>query len=34
MNNRLYCGDNLVILQEEIKDESVDPIYLDGRFAG
>ena len=30
--NRLYFGDNLKILQEYIKDESVDLIYLDPPF--
>src|SRR3990172_2352462 len=29
MTNRLYYGDNLEILRKEIKDESVDLIYLD-----
>jgi len=32
MNNRLYYGDNLDILRKEIKDESVDLIYLDSLF--
>ncbi len=32
MNNRLYYGDNLDILRKEIKDESVDLIYLDPPF--
>jgi hypothetical protein len=32
MTNRLYYGDNLEILREEIKDESVDLIYLDPPF--
>ncbi len=27
--NRLYYGDNLEVLREHIKDESVDLIYLD-----
>ena len=26
--NHLYCGDNLQILREHIKDESVDLVYL------
>lgn len=26
--NKLYCGDNLDILREDIKDESIDLIYL------
>lgn len=29
MNNRLYYGDNLQVLREEIRDESIDLIYLD-----
>lgn len=32
MNNRLYYGDNLQVLREEIRDESVDRIYLDPPF--
>lgn len=32
MTNRLYYGDNLDILQNEIADESVDLIYLDPPF--
>ncbi len=32
MNNRLYYGDNLGVLREEIHDESVDLIYLDPPF--
>ena len=32
MNNRLYYGDNLQVLREEIRDESVDLIYLDPLF--
>ena len=32
MNNRLYYGDNLDILRKEVKDESVDLIYLDPPF--
>ncbi len=27
--NRLYYGDNLEVLREHVKDESVDLIYLD-----
>ena len=30
--NCLYYGDNLVVLREHIKDESVDLIYLDPPF--
>jgi DNA modification methylase len=30
--NRLYYGDNLDILRREIRDESVDLIYLDPPF--
>jgi len=30
--NTLYYGDNLVILREFIKDESIDLIYLDPPF--
>ncbi len=30
--NRLYYGDNLAVLREHIKDESVDLIYLDPPF--
>jgi site-specific DNA-methyltransferase (adenine-specific) len=30
--NRLYFGDNLTVLREHIKDESVDLIYLDPPF--
>lgn len=32
MGNRLYCGDNLDILRQHIRDESVDLIYLDPPF--
>lgn len=32
MNNALYFGDNLDVLRESIKDESVDLIYLDPPF--
>ncbi len=32
MENRLYYGDNLVILQRHIADESVDLVYLDPPF--
>ena len=32
MNNALYYGDNLEVLHEHIKDESVDLIYLDPPF--
>lgn len=31
-NNTLYYGDNLIILREHIRDESVDLIYLDPPF--
>jgi len=30
--NHLYYGDNLQILREHIKDESVDLVYLDPPF--
>lgn len=30
--NKLYYGDNLYILREHVKDESVDLIYLDPPF--
>jgi site-specific DNA-methyltransferase (adenine-specific) len=30
--NCLYYGDNLTVLREHIKDQSVDPIYLDPPF--
>ncbi|MEO6034825.1 MAG: hypothetical protein ABIQ35_06195, partial [Verrucomicrobiota bacterium] len=30
--NALYYGDNLHVLREQIKDESVDLIYLDPPF--
>ena len=30
--NRLYFGDNLSVLREQIADESVDLIYLDPPF--
>jgi len=30
--NSLYYGDNLTILREHIKDESVDLVYLDPPF--
>jgi site-specific DNA-methyltransferase (adenine-specific) len=30
--NQLYYGDNLGVLREHIKDESVDLIYLDSPF--
>lgn len=32
MRNRLYFGDNLTVLREHVKDESVDLIYLDPPF--
>jgi len=32
MANHLYYGDNLAVLREQIKDESVDLIYLDPPF--
>jgi 16S rRNA G966 N2-methylase RsmD len=30
--NKLYFGDNLDVLREKIKDESVDLVYLDPPF--
>lgn len=30
--NHLYCGDNLKVLRDSIRDESVDLIYLDPPF--
>ena len=30
--NKLYFGDNLVILREHVQDESVDLVYLDPPF--
>jgi 16S rRNA G966 N2-methylase RsmD len=30
--NQLYFGDNLDILRNEIKDESIDLVYLDPPF--
>jgi site-specific DNA-methyltransferase (adenine-specific) len=30
--NKLYFGDNLDVLRERIKDESVDLVYLDPPF--
>jgi site-specific DNA-methyltransferase (adenine-specific) len=32
MSNALYYGDNLAVLRESIKDETVDLIYLDPPF--
>jgi site-specific DNA-methyltransferase (adenine-specific) len=32
MTNHLYYGDNLQILREHIKDETVDLVYLDPPF--
>ncbi len=32
--NRLYYGDNLEVLRQHVKDESVDLIYLDPPFNG
>lgn len=32
MGNHLYYGDNLVVLRESIRDESIDLIYLDPPF--
>jgi site-specific DNA-methyltransferase (adenine-specific) len=32
MTNHLYYGDNLVVLRESIRDESVDLVYLDPPF--
>jgi hypothetical protein len=33
MNNRLYYGDDLQVLREEIREETVDPICLQFRKA-
>jgi|tagenome__1003787_1003787.scaffolds.fasta_scaffold19474469_1 hypothetical protein len=33
MTNRLFYGDNLDVLREHIRDESVDLIYLDPEMA-
>ena len=30
--NQLFCGDNLDVLRQHIKDDSVDPVYLDPPF--
>jgi hypothetical protein len=30
--NHLYCGDNLSVLRDSIRDESVDLVYLDPPF--
>ncbi len=32
MSNHLYYGDNLTVLRDSIRDESVDLIYLDPPF--
>jgi adenine specific DNA methylase Mod len=32
MDNHLYYGDNLVVLREQIKDETIDLVYLDPPF--
>ena len=32
MGNILYCGDNLEVLQKEIKKGSIDLIYIDPPF--
>lgn len=32
MSNNLYYGDNLTVLRDSIRDESVDLIYLDPPF--
>lgn len=32
MTNHLYYGDNLTVLRDSIKDESVNVIYLDPPF--
>ena len=32
LGNTLYCGDNLEVLREHVRDESVDLIYLDPPF--
>jgi site-specific DNA-methyltransferase (adenine-specific) len=34
VDNELYFGDNLAVLQESVKDESVDLVYLDPPFNG
>ena len=34
MANILYFGDNLEVLRESIRDESVDLVYLDPPFNG
>jgi adenine specific DNA methylase Mod len=31
-DNELYFGDNLAVLRESIKDESIDLVYLDPPF--
>ncbi|HEU5451479.1 MAG TPA: hypothetical protein VFU76_05810 [Terriglobales bacterium] len=31
-DNKLYYGDNLVVLREHVRDESVDLVYLDPPF--
>ncbi len=33
MENTLYFGDNLEVLREHIKDETIDLIYLDPPFS-
>jgi site-specific DNA-methyltransferase (adenine-specific) len=30
--NKLYFGDNLIVLREQIADESIDLVYLDPPF--
>ena len=32
MTNALYYGDNLAVLRESVKDETVDLVYLDPPF--
>ena len=32
MTNKLFYGDNLVVLREHIRDESIDLVYLDPPF--
>jgi hypothetical protein len=32
MGNKLFYGDNLGVLQEQVRDESIDLIYLDPPF--
>ncbi len=32
MGNHLYCGDNLTVLRDQLRDETVDLICLDPPF--